>query len=301
MKAYAIKGSVQVFEMNSSPLNKVAISGGGRCNVMHDPTKSVRDISIGYPRGERELLGPFNKTFGPTETRDWFSKRFEMKTEEDGRGFPVSNRSATVVDALVKEGAMNGVQCIFKMNVRDIELHNISKSSAPKFRVHCSNRDIASRGSLMQFDAHRIIIASDSSKSGFELLRRLGHNIIEAVLSLFSFKIPDSSLTNLAGVSTQAIRVKLLLDKDYVRNRGDMIKRSDIQKFTQSGPLIITHQGISGPAVLKLSAFSARILADLNYEFEIELSWLPECSTNDLSKYLETWTTKNYRGRFFLR
>ena len=288
LKKGGVRASVYILEMNKEPLYKVGISGGGRCNVMHDPTKLVRDIVAGYPRGERELIGPYSKLFGPEDAHAWFSQRFAMKTEEDGRVFPVTDSSATVINALVAAGEDAGVKCLCQVNVRDLQ---VPTPSTDRFRLLCSSRHPAQRGSLSEHLADRVIFASGSARTGYDLLQTLGHSISEPLPSLFSLRIADPHLTSLAGTSLASVRVRLLLEKAFVSQHADLVKKNLMGSLAQTGAVLVTHHGLSGPAVLRLSAFAARILAAMNYTADVEVHWLPGLSVGEVSSRLEACKT----------
>ncbi|GAB4232495.1 MAG: NAD(P)/FAD-dependent oxidoreductase [Chlamydiales bacterium] len=230
---------VILHERTAKVLSKVRISGGGRCNVTHacfDPRQLVKN----YPRGSKELLGPFHR-FQPADTIQWFLERgVELKTEEDGRMFPVTDSSQTIIDCLLKEANNVGV-----------------------------NIQLQSKIALDTIDADRLILATGSAKSGWDIAAKLGHTIQPPVPSLFTFNIPHFPLEALAGVSLEPVRLSL-----------------DGTKYIQEGPLLITHWGFSGPAALKLSAFGARYLSEQNYEVELCIDWLPHSTVEELLSLL---------------
>ncbi len=227
--------TVEIYEKSNKVLSKVRISGGGRCNVTHacfDPKELVKN----YPRGSKELLGPFHR-FQPKDTIQWFLDRgVELKTEADGRMFPITDSSETIIECLLNEVKKLGIEIKLK-----------------------SPFDLESSG------ADRIILATGSSKEGWEMARMLGHTIQEPVPSLFTFNIPKFSLEPLSGVSVNPVQISL-----------------EGTKFYQQGALLITHWGFSGPAALKLSAFAARYLHEVNYEVNLVIDWLPQYSIEDI-------------------
>lgn len=245
---------VILLEKNRQLLSKVRISGGGRCNVTHacfDPHALIKF----YPRGGKELLGPFTR-FQPRDTINWFEARgVQLKTEEDGRMFPITDQSETIIRCLEKAAAEAGVKIWTECGVNQIEY--IEKG----FRLSLTN------GS--QLDCQRLLFATGSHPKTYELLERLGHRIVPLVPSLFTFNIPTSPLHELTGISCPQVKVYL----------------PQINK-EQTGPLLITHWGISGPAVLKLSAWAARELHALDYNIEVVLDWLPQLSEAALRQIL---------------
>jgi predicted Rossmann fold flavoprotein len=237
---------ITILERSSKLLNKVRVSGGGRCNVTHqcfDNSELVKN----YPRGEKELKSAFNR-FSVNDTIQWFSERgVKLKTEEDGRMFPVSNSSETIIQCLLEDAARHHVEIMKNCEVISIR-KNISKDN---FELTLVN------GSTILCDKLVIATGGRPKESGYNWLREPGHGIQNPVPSLFTFNIPDKKLTVLMGLSVPKARVKIA---------GTPLK--------MEGPLLITHWGISGPAILKLSAWGAQILHDLNYHFAIRVTWV---------------------------
>lgn len=238
---YHQQTKVILLEKTNQLLSKVRISGGGRCNVTHscfDPNDLVKN----YPRGSKELLGPFFR-FQPKDTMSWFEERgVKLKTEDDGRIFPVSDSSQTIIDALRAEGIKCGVEIRLQSHIEGI------KKEGETFTITFTNGD--------PLVCERLILASGSSHQGFEIAKEFGHTIVSPVPSLFTFNVPTSPLKELSGISVPNARVK--------------IKGTNLE---QAGPLLITHFGFSGPAILKLSAWGARILHEMQYKAEIEINW----------------------------
>ena len=234
-----------ILEKSSTVLQKVKVSGGGRCNVTHacfDP----KELTSYYPRGNKELLGPFHK-FMTGDTMQWFEDRgVPLKIESDNRVFPVSNSSQSIIDVLLNEARKNDVKIQLNHRVENIQNEN------EKWKI-TTNRGI--------FVADKILIASGSNSNIWDLISTLGHTIIPPVPSLFTFKITDQRIKEIPGVS--------------VANTMVSIANSS---FKSQGPLLITHWGISGPAVLKLSAFGARFLAEKNYQYNVHINWLSKPS-----------------------
>jgi predicted Rossmann fold flavoprotein len=252
LKHLAPQKSVCIIEKQKDVLCKVKISGGGRCNVTHacfDPKKLV-DF---YPRGHKELLGPFYK-FGPQQTIDWFGKRgVVLKTEADGRVFPVSNKSQSIIDCLMHNSVGKGVSLFTSCHVQSIcreNAHWLVETQENSYR------------------AKNLMIATGSSPKSWGMIETLGHTIEPPVPSLFTFNTTDALIQDMAGISMD---VHL------------QIKKS---KYESSGPLLITHWGLSGPAVLKLSAFGARWMSGERYKFELTVNWLPTQNTEEAVAYL---------------
>jgi predicted Rossmann fold flavoprotein len=254
----AEKPDTQVFLYEATPhlLSKVKISGGGRCNVTHacfEPEQLVKN----YPRGGRELLGAFHR-FQPRDTLAWFNTRgVETKTEEDGRMFPTSDNSESIVNALHEAAQKNQVKILIQRGVKTIQYLK------EKFEVELNS------GEMELFD--KVIIATGGNKSsgGLAMAESFGHTIIPPVPSLFTFHIQDHRLTDLSGLSVEKVKVK-----------------AGGTKLTTEGPLLLTHWGMSGPAILKLSAWGAREFAEFNYNFTIEINWVPEFTQLALTKTL---------------
>lgn len=247
-----------ILERGKDVLTKVKISGGGRCNVTHAEFLP-KELTQNYPRGEKELLGPFH-TFMTGDTIEWFEKRgVELKIEEDGRMFPVSNSSQTIIDCFQFETKKLGVEVLLSQSVKEIQKENTH------FIIHTTS-DI--------FSTERLVVATGSNPKIWKLLEDLGHTIIPAVPSLFTFNIKDPRIIDLPGLSTNA-SVKVLDAK------GKTLLESN-------GPLLITHWGMSGPAILKLSAWSARDLEPLKYRFQIEVNWLENLSEEEVMEELKS-------------
>lgn len=238
--------AVSVLEGTSRPLTKVRISGGGRCNVTHhcfDPEQLVKS----YPRGFRELRGPFSR-FQPKDTVAWFERRgVELKVEADGRMFPVTDDSETVAACLQQAAAAAGVEVRLGTIVK-----SMSRSDA--------GFELTLRQGVEGFD--RILLATGSGPQGFAAARALGHAMVDPVPSLFTFNVKDPRLAELPGISFPEVELTLVPDGAE-------------KAFKQRGPLLITHWGLSGPAVLKLSAFAARELHASGYKAKLSCQFLP--------------------------
>jgi len=245
--------SVQVFEASDKLLKKVKISGGGRCNVTHHEF-DVRALVQNYPRGERELLSPY-QNFQPQDMIQWLKDRgVETKTESDGRMFPVTDSSQTIIDCFLKEASRLGIKIIKSKPVTSIQ------PIGDAFVLHCKD------GSEKPADA--VLIATGSSPKGYQLAESLGHQLTELAPSLFTFKIRHPLLEDLAGTSF---------------SRASLTLKMEGQKtFRQQGPLLITHWGLSGPALLKLSAWAAREMKRVNYKATLQVNWLGAASEQDV-------------------
>ena len=235
------KYKITILEQNSDVLQKVKISGGGRCNVTHacfDP----RELVQFYPRGNKELLSVFTK-FQPGDTMDWFEKRkVSLKIEKDNRIFPESNSSQTIINTFQNEIQQKNVEVKTKCSVKEIEKQD------EKYLV---------KTSLGDFEADFVIYTTGSSPKSLKMIENLGHKIVDLVPSLFTFNIKDDLLKDLLGTSFE-------------------IAETSIPKLKteESGPLLITHWGLSGPAILKISAWEAINLAKLKYNFEIQVNFI---------------------------
>lgn len=253
--------SVAIIERGSQVLEKVRISGGGRCNVMHacyNPT----ELTTYYPRGEKELRGPFHH-FSPRQTQQWFLNHgVPLKTEADGRMFPQSNSSKAVIDCFINAAKKLNIDVLTNNSVKDL-------SRKDKQWVVQTTHD--------QYLSNVLVLATGSNSKIWQLLGHLGHTIVPPVPSLFTFSIADSRISNLQGVSAIAT----------VNIYGT--------KLSASGPLLITHWGLSGPGVLKLSAWGARLLAEKKYRFTISINWLPHLNANERGTYLQAFRQANAR------
>ena len=247
------KIKVAILERGKEVLSKVRISGGGRCNVTHacfEPNELVKF----YPRGEKELRGPFHK-FCSGDTMEWFSNHgVELKIEDDGRIFPVSNSSQTIIDCFIQATQKLGITVLTGQSVQSI----FKKDNFWKIESQSEN-----------YLAEKLILATGSNPKIWEMLQTFGHAIVNPVPSLFTFNIKDHRIKELPGVSAEV-----------------SIKVKDT-KLSSTGPLLITHWGMSGPAILKLSAWGARILFEKSYQFTIFVNWLNDIETDQCEKILK--------------
>lgn len=260
---------VTIFERGKSVLEKVRVSGGGRCNVTH-ACFDAQELVKYYPRGSRELLGPFMQ-FGPEQTAEWFDRRgVQLKTESDGRMFPVTDDSGTITECLQQAARRAGVQVRTGARVEKME---------PLPSGEWSLR-LTGAGESHVFS--KIMIATGSNPAVWELLKSLGHTIVEPVPSLFTFNTKDTRLRDLAGVSVA---------RTSVRIPGT--------KLSAEGPLLITHWGLSGPGILRLSAWGARELYNMNYRFPLEVNFLHTQTPQQTLESLQVAKTEQAKKQVF--
>ena len=251
---------VLLLEASHQPLAKVRVSGGGRCNVTHacfDPALLVQY----YPRGGRALRGAFSR-FQPRDTVAWFQQRgVKLKTEADGRIFPITDDSETIVNCLMQSARQAGVEVLTKAAVVGVAraASQTPQGSPQGFELELKSGEV--------LPCRRLLLSTGSSLQGYRFAQALGHTVEPPVPSLFTFTIPDPLLRELAGVAVESAQVRLLIP--------------DQKPLEQTGALLITHWGMSGPAVLKLSAWGARMLREQQYRVQIQVNWLPdECLEN---------------------
>ena len=238
--------SIAILERGKDVLQKVRISGGGRCNVTHAEFEP-KPLSRNYPRGEKELLGPFH-SFMTGDTIAWFEERgVELKIEEDGRMFPVSNSSQTIIDCFISLARKHNIDILTSNNVASIE-------KTDSWKLHTKTDT---------FSCEHLVVTAGSSPKVWEMMRQLDHTIVNAVPSLFTFNIVDKKIIELAGIAVEA-RVEI-----------------PQLKLESQGPLLITHWGFSGPAILKMSAWGARELHESDYKFDLVVNWLNYISAQD--------------------
>jgi predicted Rossmann fold flavoprotein len=256
------QAQVTLIEASRQPLAKVLISGGGRCNVTHacfEPKNLVQN----YPRGGKALLGAFTR-FQPLDTISWFAAHgVNLKTEADGRMFPITDRAETIAECLIREAFAAKIELCIGTPVSAVTRKNEG------FEI------VLKSGETKQCD--RLLLATGSSLAGYKIARELGHDIQSPVPSLFTFNIADPQLRELAGISVNSVNVRL--------------SGTGKTPLQQTGPLLITHWGVSGPAVLKLSAWGARILHENRYQHKLIINWLPHLSPEEVrQKLLEVKT-----------
>ncbi len=264
-------GSTLILEKSSQLLGKVKISGGGRCNVTHacfDP----KELSTHYPRGEKALIGPLHR-WSASETISWFeAKGVALKTEEDGRMFPTTNDSQTIVHCLTDAARDAGIE----------------------IRTHCGIAKITKAESVGQFvletekgemlQARQVLLATGGTRlaAGARLAEQLGHTLAPAVPSLFTFKVKDPRINGLQGLSVDQVACSI-----------------DGSKLKACGPLLITHWGMSGPGILRLSAWGARELAALDYRFTLRVNWLPNQAdvASQMQRLRQSWGKRQMHTR----
>jgi predicted Rossmann fold flavoprotein len=249
---------VIILEKTNKILSKVKVSGGGRCNVTH-ACFSISDMVRNYPRGGNFVKKAFHQFF-TTDTIQWFEERgVQLKTEDDGRMFPVTNSSQTIIDCLLREVNKYGVEIRMMSDVKSLKLEENEQ-----FMLELSD------SRLLTADFICIATGGYSKPSQFEWLKQLGHTVAEPVPSLFTFNMPGNAITKLMGVSVPEAHVKITGSN-----------------LSSKGPLLITHWGMSGPAILRLSAWGARQLATNNWQFAIVVNWLPEYNENTLREQFQ--------------
>ena len=249
-----------ILEKNKTVLNKVRVSGGGRCNVTHKPS-DLRFFIKNYPRGEkflRKLLAQFDAQ----STVDWFENRgVRLKTENDGRMFPVTDSSQTIIDCLTRAAKMASIDVRTSTGVKSFAW--TEGQSGSRFSILLDSEEALSADKLL------IATGGHPKSSGFKWLSDHAHTIIEPFPSLFTFNVPNGYLLPLAGVAVQDAHIKIIGTRHEWR-----------------GPVLLTHWGFSGPAILKLSAWGARDLAALDYQFTFKISWLPDMNEQQVREFL---------------
>ncbi len=254
---------IAILEKSPKLLAKVKISGGGRCNVTH-ACFDARELVKYYPRGEKQLLGPFTR-FNPSHTVQWFESRgVDLKTEADGRMFPVTDDSQTIIDCYLREAKRLGIEIRLQCGVEEL----IQQEDT--WLVRTTTRE--------QLRADAVIVTTGGTPQVWKMLQQIGISIVSPVPSLFTFHINNPMLKGLEGISVPVATLKV---------QGS--------KLSSQGPLLITHWGLSGPAVLKLSAWGARDFASANYHFKISVNWLGERSTPQVIETLKNYKVQHAR------
>ena len=254
---------VTLHEATDHPLAKVRVSGGGRCTVTHacfDP----KELAKGYPRGSRELVGPFHR-FGPAETVEWFRSRgVELKTEADGRMFPVTDDSATIVTCLSEAASKAGVSVFTRCGLK-----SLTRSAQGLEATFSAGEPVL---------ADRVLIATGGGRdsAGFAIAGQMGHTLSAPVPSLFTFHVEDARLKGLEGVSAPSA--------------GVGVRDTDLRS---RGPILVTHWGLSGPSILRLSAWGARILHQKDYRFTLGVNWADPCTPDQARQLLVTERTSH--------
>lgn len=246
---------VTILEKSSKLLSKVAVSGGGRCNVTHHVT-SPAEMLKGYPRGQALLKKAFSQ-FKPADTIHWFEQRgVELKIESDGRMFPITDSSSTIIQCLLREADLFKVKICMNVSVQSVEKNEKWILKDQHQQIHEADYVCIAIGGLPKLNQ-------------YDWLKQLGHGVVDPVPSLFTFHTPKSSLKTLMGVSLPAM----------VKLRGT--------KLSITGSVLMTHWGLSGPAILKLSAFAARLLNECDYKAELMINWLPEMNEHQLREQFQ--------------
>ena len=248
---------VLIIEKSSQTLGKVLISGGGRCNVTHACFDPAQLITY-YPRGGMALRGAFTR-FQPADTVKWFEKHgVKLKTESDNRMFPVTDSSETIANCLREAAENAGVQVHVGVSLLKVE-----KNPNGGFRL-----EVREEAQELPLQTKKLLIATGSDPKTREIVKSLGHSIEEAVPSLFTFNVKDKRIDGLAGVAVENVTLKM-------------------DTLTQSGPMLITHWGLSGPAALRLSAWGARILFDKKYRSRLTVNWLGDYKLDSALEVLQ--------------
>ncbi|MCF7852242.1 MAG: NAD(P)/FAD-dependent oxidoreductase [Simkaniaceae bacterium] len=260
-KEHASQARVAVIEKTATLLAKVRVSGGGRCNVTHhcfDPKELVKN----YPRGHKELLGPFHQ-FQPKDMIHWLEAHgVEIKSETDGRCFPITDSSQTIIDAFLARAAQLDVEILTVTKIDSIQPGLIQ------------DRYIITLKDGNSIQTKKLLLATGSSKEGHQFAQSFGHSIIPPIPSLFTFNVPSSPYLPLSGIAIP-----------------DVLLQIEGEPFSQQGPLLLTHFGFSGPAALKLSAWAARALYDAKYHATLIISWLPGQTSEEIFKCLKSLKT----------
>ena len=254
---------VIILEKTNKLLSKVKVSGGGRCNVTH-ALFDISEMSKRYPRGQNFVKKTFHQFF-TTDTIKWFEERgVELKAEKDGRMFPATDSSQTIIDCLMNEAKSYGVEIRMNSEVKELEVEN------SKFKAKTINSEV------LTADYICIACGGYPKTSMFQWLQNLGHSICEPLPSLFTFNLPKHPITQLMGVSVDKARVKI-----------------EGSKLVEEGPILITHWGLSGPAVLRLSAWGAKELPVKNYQFKVHINWLVDYNEQTLKEQFQSLRTTN--------
>lgn len=250
---------VVLLEKTANLLSKVKVSGGGRCNVTH-ALFDVVEMSKRYPRGQNFVKKTFHQFF-TTDTIQWFEQRgVKLKAEKDGRMFPVSDSSQSIIDCLLQEANFYGIDIRMNADVKQLAKYN------EQFAIQLAN------GQSLHADYVCLATGGYPKASMFDWLKNLGHHLEPPLPSLFTFNLPKHPITALMGLSVENARVKI-----------------EGSKLVEEGPVLVTHWGLSGPAVLRLSAWGARELAEKAYNFTVHINWLPNHKEQSLKELFQNW------------
>lgn len=296
----SVDASIRVLEAGSKTLTKVKVSGGGRCNVLHDTSKPVDLLLQGYPRGKKELNGLLHKQFPPKQAQEWFETNgVTLKTESDGRMFPTTDSSQTIIDTLLTAVERTKiVQIQTRTKVTDVVRIDPSDGNGwTTFSISYETKTKESKSTQRDeiFDA--VIMATGSTPYGYRLIQSLDHKLVPTVPSLFTLSTAhdvkeDGVLYGLSGVSVPYARVSFRIpdpvtDDPKTDASPNKKKRKKPKYISQEGPLLITHRGLSGPAALRLSAFGARDLALCKYQGDLQVHWAPMLPDNTIDGVFE--------------
>ena len=251
-----------IVEKTSRLLHKVKISGGGRCNVTH-ACFDIRELAGKYPRGNKELLSAFNN-FSTNDIIQWFKERnIHLKIEPDGRMFPDTDTSQTIIDCFLEETQ--------KLNIKIILEHEVSeiKKDGNNFILTLHTDIINSKYTILNTKKVLITTGGSSKITNYDFITKMGHTIIDPLPSLFTFNLKNNSITKLMGLSVSYAKIKILQCK-----------------YVEEGPLLITHWGLSGPAIIKLSAWVARELYSIDYNYTIIINWVPKLKHQEIIDFL---------------
>ena len=251
------KLKIAILERGKTVLEKVRISGGGRCNVTHAEFVP-KELAKNYPRGEKELIGPFHQ-FCSGDTIEWFANHgVELKIEDDGRMFPTTDSSQTIIDCFLQAVQQLKIDVLTSQSVQSIFQGN------DYWKVETNHET---------YSCQKLIMTTGSNPKVWEMLQNIGHTIVPPVPSLFTFNIKDARIKDLMGISAVAT----------VKVKGT--------KLEASGPTLITHWGMSGPGILRLSAWGANLLAEKNYQFTIQVNWLNDATFEETFETLKELKT----------
>lgn len=256
VKDHYPNSSVTIFEKSNKLLSKVKISGGGRCNVTN-ATYDIKELSMNYPRGGNFLKKAFGQ-FNTIDTVEWFENRgVLLETLNDNCIFPKSNTSQSIIDCFINQAKIKGVEILLKTGVEKI------RNDEDTFILY-------SQENKFKFDKVIVTTGGQPKLSGLNWLANLGHDIVSPLPSLFTFNMPKNPICELMGNVVEETTVKI-----------------EGTKLVAKGPLLVTHWGMSGPAILKLSAWGARILEEKNYQFSILVNWLNDKKPEEVFQVIE--------------
>ncbi|MEM9867202.1 MAG: NAD(P)/FAD-dependent oxidoreductase [Bacteroidota bacterium] len=262
---------VAILERGKTVLSKVRISGGGRCNVTQGKF-FAKSLAEGYPRGQKELLGPFHNHSAEDVIAFFQERGVPLKIEPDDRVFPKSNTSQSIIDCFLEETKKHGIKVLKNSAVKKFE--KLEKG----WQVTTMNKN---------YQAKYLLLATGSNSRIWDMLNTMGHTIVPPVPSLFTFNIKDERIKGISGISSFA-SVSIPQKKIFTSQISVELKSAPKQLpiLETEGPVLITHWGLSGPAILKLSAWGARILKDYKYVFRVNVNWTPEYSTEAMERFL---------------